>query len=746
MEEQIKLVLELHWNLVINIAISNIESIEQFNVHDPDATIIRRTRQASSSNGTSSSQSQQQSGTTVNRAILSRETIYERESHITRGLDVLFSIVHKSSGYLTFISSMMTTLDQDNPIAVAFLNHIIDRATLPSQKTLGYVSPLILMKLTKKPSRIQRMISLISGRYKLERSLSKRIALRKQIFNIAPKPSLSFMIAVQNEEQTKLKLNAALLWCYLADKFAGEMCTRIWSREVSDVLFNAVYDVQEDLMVRIFSLLAIEKFARTRCIKDVITKHSLDIRTLLLDIVRECELANERIYLISSNNMDESILGQDSISKSMTGASDTTFDIYKPVTFSTLNIFTTKFVPPKGPLRDEWGKYAQLNICARWALDHRFKNEEKIVCPWDLSNLRIIMNPFDATPEMKMSCNGLELRNDRPYFESIRATACVRTKKWYYETLLLSNGIMQIGWATNRCKFVPEEGAGVGDDNNGFAFDTFRSGVWANGTAVYPQGKVRIRCRIGDVIGSYLDLDNGLCRYFVNGRDLGLTVEFEKPFYKLERRKSLELPDRPTIDEITSPVPEASTFEPRRISTKNLYYLRKELLRKQNATRGVGLYPAISLTANQHVLVNFGDSPWMFPPPIKSQFQGVNKAGYLDPKFKKLVMHWVQKRGLINEGKLCPSLNRQPYRPLYGTDPTPQGLPSVDSNSSCDELSDADSDKGLGEGFECNICFSEPQNIMLLPCKHDGICLQCAKILITCHLCRTKITDRVKAK
>lgn len=74
------------------------------------------------------------------------------------------------------------------------------------------------------------------------------------------------------------------------------------------------------------------------------------------------------------------------------------------------------------------------------------------------------MNTFDATAHWKLGGNGLELRNDRPHFESVRATACVKRGKWYYETLLLTNGIMQLGWATSRCRFIPEEGYGVGDD------------------------------------------------------------------------------------------------------------------------------------------------------------------------------------------------------------------------------------------------------------------------------------------
>lgn len=47
----------------------------------------------------------------------------------------------------------------------------------------------------------------------------------------------------------------------------------------------------------------------------------------------------------------------------------------------------------------------------------------------------------------------------------MRATANVKAGKWYYEVLALTNGIMQIGWATERCHFAPEDGLGVGDDN-----------------------------------------------------------------------------------------------------------------------------------------------------------------------------------------------------------------------------------------------------------------------------------------
>ncbi|KAI7901775.1 uncharacterized protein BX663DRAFT_512377 [Cokeromyces recurvatus] len=735
-DEHIKKVIEVHWKFVINMAQANIDDIEQFNVHDPNATMTSRADQRASS---ASENTNQQSRAA--RSIARRDSAYRRESHIVRGLDVLFSMVYKSSGYLSYLSCMLTDLDHDNPIAMAFLNHLLERAALPSQRAISYISPLIMLKLAKKPSRIQRMISLISGKYKLERSLSKRLALRKQIFSIALKPSLSFMVSVQNEEQTKLRLNAAILWCYLANKFAGEMAKLIWNQDVNDLLFSIISDIQEDLMVRIFSLLAIEKFALTRSIKNFITNHNLQIRDILIAIIKECELANERIYFISINNMNQSQKNRFKLITDTLYVETASFNQVNK--FSTQNIFDTAFIPPKGPLRDEWGKYAQLNFCSRWALDHRFPNKKKqISFPWDLSNLRIIMNPFDATSKLKIGSNGLELRNDRPYFESVRATACVRKGKWYYEVLLLNSGIVQIGWATSKCKFAPDEGAGVGDDNNSFAFDTFRSCVWSNGSSVYPQGKVRIRCRIGDVVGSYLDLDNGLCRYFVNGRDLKLTVEFENTYRKIDRRKSVCLPERPTLDDFLSSKLISSTHSTP-IRCKTLLNIRRELLKRKSVTKGLGLYPAITLTAHQHVLVNFGESPWMFPPPVACQFQAIYKSGYLDADFKRLVMHWVKKCGVITQNKVSSSFDKQPYRPLYGAGPVPDSpLPIIYSSGSSDESSDDDS-KGIGESSNCNICFTEPKDTLLLPCKHDGICNQCAQMLITCHLCRAKIITRI---
>ncbi len=55
---------------------------------------------------------------------------------------------------------------------------------------------------------------------------------------------------------------------------------------------------------------------------------------------------------------------------------------------------------------------------------------------------------------LKLSSNGFEARNDTFSFESVRSTVQVDRGVWYYEVTLLTNGIMQIGFAGKTAKFL----------------------------------------------------------------------------------------------------------------------------------------------------------------------------------------------------------------------------------------------------------------------------------------------------
>ncbi|RUP46353.1 hypothetical protein BC936DRAFT_147058 [Jimgerdemannia flammicorona] len=182
--------------------------------------------------------------------------------------------------------------------------------------------------------------------------------------------------------------------------------------------------------------------------------------------------------------------------------------------------------------RDEQFRVRQLRFCTEWALKNSFGSyDETAASTTPASNtkdINVMMNTLDATPHWKMTEDGLEIRNDHSTFESIRATMSVMSGKWYYEVTLLTGGIMQIGWATRRCRFGPEDGTGVGDDDYGFGFDGCRNVIWSSGSSLFPPSPTLSPCRAGDVIGSLLDLDAGNCTFYVNGRDIDIVIEFDK--------------------------------------------------------------------------------------------------------------------------------------------------------------------------------------------------------------------------
>lgn len=168
------------------------------------------------------------------------------------------------------------------------------------------------------------------------------------------------------------------------------------------------------------------------------------------------------------------------------------------------------------------------------------------------------MKSIDENSHCKFSADHLEVRNDTFFFESVRATTGIssRTGKWYYEVILLTDGIIQIGWGTKKCLLSSQDGSGIGDDAHGFAFDTHRCAVWAAGDLHLPSANTLPKCKAGDVLGCLLDLNQDYCTFFINGQDYGFGINITK-----------------------------STMP---------------------------FYPTISLTGHQHVVTNFGDQSWYY--------------------------------------------------------------------------------------------------------------------------------------
>ncbi|KAH9133096.1 hypothetical protein LEN26_007158 [Aphanomyces euteiches] len=91
---------------------------------------------------------------------------------------------------------------------------------------------------------------------------------------------------------------------------------------------------------------------------------------------------------------------------------------------------------------------------------------------------------------------------------------------WYYEVVLLSEGLMQIGWIDSAFESDALQGQGVGDHTNSWAYDGFRQKKWNVEAMDYGE-----KWRSGDVVGVLLDSDRCEMQYFLNGRPLGVAFE-----------------------------------------------------------------------------------------------------------------------------------------------------------------------------------------------------------------------------
>lgn len=97
----------------------------------------------------------------------------------------------------------------------------------------------------------------------------------------------------------------------------------------------------------------------------------------------------------------------------------------------------------------------------------------------------------------------------------------------YYEVLVVTGGLVQIGWATRAFRPCSETGDGVGDCSESWAYDGSRN-IRLHGTQTDEYGS---EWKAGDVIGCRYGM--GRISYFLNGKDLGTAFEISVPSYRL---------------------------------------------------------------------------------------------------------------------------------------------------------------------------------------------------------------------
>ncbi|KAJ2820210.1 hypothetical protein IWW50_005146 [Coemansia erecta] len=125
-------------------------------------------------------------------------------------------------------------------------------------------------------------------------------------------------------------------------------------------------------------------------------------------------------------------------------------------------------------------------------------------------------------PSFMVLADGHTIWNSSWKFESARMRTGVDGRLGgvhRFHVRLLSAGLVQIGWCSNKCGFYPESGEGVGDDYESVAYDGYRQRKWFGTADDTMYGE---KWHAGDVVTAELDLDNGRVVFYLNGRSMGL--------------------------------------------------------------------------------------------------------------------------------------------------------------------------------------------------------------------------------
>ncbi|GMR53804.1 hypothetical protein PMAYCL1PPCAC_23999 [Pristionchus mayeri] len=164
----------------------------------------------------------------------------------------------------------------------------------------------------------------------------------------------------------------------------------------------------------------------------------------------------------------------------------------------------------------------QVAFCAQWSLDNVFVSDSRTYSCMvtDVSHINAMLNHADVSEYLKIGPDGLNARCDVSSFESVRCTFEVPQDKkevWYYEARVLTAGVMQIGFATKKSRFLNHEGYGIGDDEHSIAYDGCRKLVWhaAKGHKHDPRA-----WREGDTVGCLLDLNRRRIIFSLNGIEI----------------------------------------------------------------------------------------------------------------------------------------------------------------------------------------------------------------------------------
>ncbi|KAI9279066.1 hypothetical protein BY458DRAFT_532214 [Sporodiniella umbellata] len=323
----------------------------------------------------------------------------------------------------------------------------------------------------------------------LDNECSISMSLLKHVIDKSELPDGRTLRKISDLIIEKSCANGYILWILHAQKFAGHLVEEMWSDEVLKHLTAAIQ--YNGGVTRLYAILSLESFAMTGSIMRKIMSHQCAIQQLLNSVLLECD-AIMQLYPPSIFNPYASVAFKKKKDRS---------SIFSFICFGFWGRKKSKHseiaytAQTSDSSRKLWFTMNHIQFCTQWFLKNMFINKK-------VQRIKCIDN------------NGVyEVRNDNPLsFQtySLLEMTTENTGLWYYEVLLLTNGVVHIGWASVEFQHLSYQ-----PYKNGFTFDTHRGTLLTPDTTSYTDKNVL--CQAGDIIGTLLNLKKGLCTFFVHG-------------------------------------------------------------------------------------------------------------------------------------------------------------------------------------------------------------------------------------
>ncbi|XP_070507159.1 RING finger and SPRY domain-containing protein 1-like isoform X2 [Chironomus tepperi] len=433
----------------------------------PDVyTLIRTSNEGENGCNMNNNNNQRRVDELVKETLDVISTIVDDEPETPNSMLLLHDITDRPKGWLCLVRSLIRVIPIDHAMGPSVITLLLDDSPLPSKESVEQVAQMITETNTTIPH---------------ERNL------------------------------------CVILGC-LAEKLAGPCSIAILTDTTLSYLLKNISSNETPKDVKLFSLIALEKFAQT-------AENKSTIKRKLLSYPEHPLLHLEN----HSNDIDDYTL-------------------------------------------------RQIGFCAKWSLDNYFlvDNRKYSYETVDVEKINVMLNTKDVSEYLKISADGLEARCDSYSFESVRSTISVITGAWYYECLIITSGVMQIGWAQKESHFLSSDGYGIGDDSYSVSFDGCRKLIWHNAKST----PINLpRWKPGSICGCYIDLDA------------------KEVIFSLDGRES---------------------------------FVFKEVF--NDKSNDLGFFPAASYMSFQQCRFNFGSEPFIYPP--NRPFNIFNKNAVLSPQDK----------------------------------------------------------------------------------------------------------------